>query len=57
MRNIIDKDVQELMDCLHLPDNEILERFSFTHEGEPLSNEHARQFLHFLKTELSKECT
>ncbi|MBP1154418.1 MULTISPECIES: hypothetical protein [unclassified Paenibacillus] len=57
MQKIVDQDIQELVGCLHLPEKEILERFSFSHEGEILSNDNAIQFLHFLKTELSKECT
>lgn len=57
MQNFMDQDVQELVNCLHLPENEILEKFSFTHEGEILSIENAMQFIHFLKSELLKECT
>ncbi|ALS20734.1 hypothetical protein IJ22_03450 [Paenibacillus naphthalenovorans] len=57
VKDLIDQDVQELVNCLHLPENEILERFSFTHEGEILSNENAMRFILFLKSELLKECT
>lgn len=57
MPNLVDQDIQELIECLHLPEDEILERFSFSHEGEILSNDNAIQFLQFLKTELSKECS
>lgn len=57
MQNFIDQDVQELVNCLHLPEHEILKKFSFTHEGEPLSDENAMKFIHFLKCELLKERT
>lgn len=53
MHNIIDEEVQQLIDHLHLPEGQLLEMFTFTLSGNPLTEEEAKQFIRYLQLELS----
>lgn len=47
-------DVKQLIDQLHLPESEILDRFSFTFNENVLTPEEAARFIQFLRSELDK---
>ncbi|MNY19397.1 hypothetical protein D3C86_1528290 [compost metagenome] len=46
--------VQQLIDNLHLPENELLDMFSFTFDNNALTPEEAVRFILFLRSELDK---
>ncbi|MBP3967237.1 MULTISPECIES: hypothetical protein [Paenibacillus] len=48
----ISKEVQSLVNQLHLSDNEIAEKFQFTQFGQQLTLEESKRFIAFLKQEL-----
>ncbi|SDN19072.1 hypothetical protein SAMN04487897_10279 [Paenibacillus sp. yr247] len=50
----ISLDVQQLIDNLHLPEDDILNMFSFKLDDNVLSQEEAIRFIHFLRSELDK---
>ncbi|MEC0230168.1 MULTISPECIES: hypothetical protein [Paenibacillus] len=45
-------DVKQLIDNLHLPEDDILNMFSFKFDNNILSPEEAIRFIHFLRSEL-----
>ncbi|OAS21077.1 hypothetical protein [Paenibacillus oryzisoli] len=47
-------DVKHLIDNLHLPDDNILDMFSFSFSGSLLTCDEAIRFIHFLRSELDK---
>ncbi|KRF03755.1 hypothetical protein ASG89_03065 [Paenibacillus sp. Soil766] len=47
-------DVKQLIDNLHLPDDDILDMFSFSFSGSLLTADEAVRFIHFLRSELDK---
>ncbi|WP_436237774.1 hypothetical protein [Paenibacillus sp. LjRoot153] len=47
-------DVKHLIDNLHLPDDDILDMFSFSFSGNLLTSDEAIRFIHFLRSELDK---
>ncbi|MGG1554877.1 MULTISPECIES: hypothetical protein [Paenibacillus] len=48
-------DVKQLIDHLHLPESEILDKFSFSFGGSELTDEESLRFIHFLRSELDKQ--
>ncbi|SDX31545.1 hypothetical protein [Paenibacillus sp. CF384] len=53
----ISKEVQSLVNQLHLSDNEIAEKFQFALSGQQLSPEESKRFIAFLKQELAVAAT
>ncbi|CAG7617148.1 hypothetical protein PAESOLCIP111_01987 [Paenibacillus solanacearum] len=51
---MMEKDIANLIDILHLEEKEILERFRFTMEGRRLTKAEALRFIQFLRDELEK---
>lgn len=51
---MVDKEVSELVDMLHLDEKDILERFHFTLKGKQLTESEAVRFIRFLRNELQK---
>lgn len=47
-------DVEHLIANLHLPENDILNMFSFKFNNNVLSPEESIRFIHFLRSELDK---
>ncbi|MDD9265810.1 hypothetical protein ACFPES_02075 [Paenibacillus sp. GCM10023248] len=47
-------DVEHLIANLHLPENDILNMFSFKFNNNVLSVEESIRFIHFLRSELDK---
>ncbi|QHW30843.1 hypothetical protein GZH47_08240 [Paenibacillus rhizovicinus] len=55
VKQITDKNVQELVDSLHLANEVILERFEFTIGGNKLTVEESISFIQFIRDELRKK--
>ncbi|KQX46052.1 MULTISPECIES: hypothetical protein [unclassified Paenibacillus] len=47
-------DVQQLIDNLHLSENDLLNMFSFKFNNNVLTQDEAIRFIHFLRSELDK---
>lgn len=47
-------DVKQLIDNLHLPENDILDMFSFKFDNNVLTREESIRFIQFLRSELDK---
>lgn len=47
-------DVKQLIDNLHLPENDILNMFSFNFDNNVLTREESIRFIQFLRSEMDK---
>lgn len=50
---VLDQDVRDFVENLDLTDEGILQKFSLTVDGRPLSSEEARRFIAFVRAERS----
>ncbi|MNR56520.1 hypothetical protein D3C85_1771100 [compost metagenome] len=53
--SVLDHDVRDFVENLDLTDEGILQKFSLTVDGKPLSPEEARRFIAFVRAERSLE--
>ncbi|UVI29108.1 hypothetical protein [Paenibacillus spongiae] len=51
----LDLEIQHLVDSLHLTNEEILEKFNFVFDQRQLTHDEGKQFLDFLRRELSQK--